>query len=324
MLMNWKNISLLILAAASLARATTINESFTGDPAADGWKSFGDTNLFHWNSAAQTLQVTWDSSRTNSYFYHPLGTVIAKDDDFSLAFDVRLGDIAIGVDPAKPYTFQFTIGFIHQPDAFRPDFIRGTGSNSPNLVEFDYFPDSGFGATISPTLISSNGEFAYSFNIDEMTTNDLFHIEMVYTASDSTLRTTMTRNGEPFGPIGDAVIDARFFTDFRADAVAVCSYSDAGQDPLYAGSILAHGTVDNLSVTVPAPPVGTLAGAFSNSVWQVQFTDRTNWLYTLQRSADFQSWSDVSPATAGAAGSLVLSDANAAEKGFYRVKAERP
>jgi len=54
----------------------------------------------------------------------------------------------------------------------------------------------------------------------------LFHIEMVYTGSNSTLHTTITCNGEPFDPIPDAYA-ANGFQDFRVDQIAVSSYSDA-------------------------------------------------------------------------------------------------
>ena len=70
--------SLLALAAAGLsllpaARAATISEDFSSDPLKNGWQIFGDTNLFRWDAANRVLDVTWDSSQPNSYFYHPLG-----------------------------------------------------------------------------------------------------------------------------------------------------------------------------------------------------------------------------------------------------------
>ena len=85
--------------------AGTINESFTNNPAAQGWQVFGDTNLFHWNSTNLNLAVTWDSSQTNSYFHIPLGTILDKDDDFSVICDVQFADITGGVNPAKPSSF---------------------------------------------------------------------------------------------------------------------------------------------------------------------------------------------------------------------------
>jgi hypothetical protein len=71
--------------------------------------------------------------------------------------------------------------------------------------------------------------------------------------------------------------------------------------------------------------VQNFSGAFSNGVWRVQFLSRSNWLYTLERAADLQSWTNVSPATAGNGTVVFLQDADAASnKAFYRVRANRP
>jgi len=48
------------------------------------------------------------------------------------------------------------------------------------------------------------------------------------------------------------------FTDFRVDAFAIASYSDAGAQ----GSLVAHGIIDRLQIELPAPPVRGLQGAF--------------------------------------------------------------
>ena len=83
--------------------------------------------------------------------------------------------------------------------------------------------------------------------------------------------------------------------------------------------------VSNLVVTVPPPPVQNLSGTFGNGHWQAQFISRTNWLYTLERTADFSSWTDVSATASGNGTNLFLSDDKApADTGFYRVRAERP
>jgi len=237
---------------------------------------------------------------------------------------VRLSDIAIGTTSGKPFTFELAIGLINLGEATGPNFLRGTGVDSPDLAEFDYFPDSGFGATISPTIISSNVDFASGFNSPlELTVNDWFHVAMSYTASNETLVTTMTRNASAFDPIQNVQLGPNF-TDFRVDHFAICSYSDAGQDPEFAGSILAHGVVNNIVITAPDPPVSDLIAARADDAWQVGLNTRTGWLYTLERTDDFQSWTIVSPAMPGVGGRLTLSDTNAQAKAFYRIKAERP
>jgi len=316
-----------VLCAASLAGAATFSEDFSTNPFADGWKIFGDTNLFQWDSSNECLQVTWDSSQTNSYFCQPIGTVLTKSDDFSLSFTLQLADIAVGLSSDQPFTFELAVGFINLAAASGTNFERGVVAanlGARNLCEFDYFPDSGYGATISPTMISTNSQynqfatvFAFPFELDP---GALFHVAMTYSASNRTLHTTMTRAGEDFGPIPNVVLGTNFL-DFRLDSVAVCNYSDTGAD----GSLLAHGVVDNLVVTVPPPPILNLAGTMTNRFWQMQFQSRTNWIYTLERTADLKSWIDVSPAICCTTAALRLQDTNPpANCAYYRVRAERP
>ena len=97
----------LALAGLSLARipaaqAATISQDFSSNPAQAGWQVFGDTNLFAWDQTNQALEVTWDSSRPNSYFFHSLGTVLTRQDDFSCSFDLRLQDIGPGLKKRWP------------------------------------------------------------------------------------------------------------------------------------------------------------------------------------------------------------------------------
>src|ERR1044071_2940112 len=83
--------------------ATTTQEDFAANPVTRSWRAYGDGSLFNWNSMNQNLEVTWDSSRPNSYFAWPLNTVLSRGDDFSCAFDLRLRDIAVGTTPGKPF-----------------------------------------------------------------------------------------------------------------------------------------------------------------------------------------------------------------------------
>ena len=311
---------------SSLADSQILKEDFTTDPAIRGWKAFGNANLFLWSSNEQNLHITWDSSQTNSFFYHPLATILAKDDDFGLEFDLRLSDIATN---AKSGPFEIAIGFLNLAQATSSSFWRGTvdPAHGPrNIVEFDYFPAGfypGFGdvvPSISPTLVSSNNVFGSGFDFLELTTNDLFHIGLFYTASNQTLRTVMTRNEVAFGPVEDVVLSTNF-TDFRIDTVSVDSYSDFGDD---FDSVLAHGTLDNLVITLPPPPVGNVVGGFSNQVWTVQFLSRNNWLYTLERASDFQTWISTSSSVSGNGSELVLTETSPPATGsFYRVRADR-
>ena len=316
-------------AGMSAAHATVITEDFSTDPLADGWQIHGDTNLFHWNPTNQNLEVTWDSSQTNSYFYHSLGTVLTRNDDFSLAFDLELDEVG----PADQYLFSFelALGFFNLKEAVQPWFVRGAGI-CPNLVELAYFRADNFGdpATVYPTCTDTNSTFNYNgFGAPDSTNYTLvisnwYRITLTYTASNQTLMAAVTNLA---GHSSATVLQplATTFTDFRADTISVSSYNDAGQYPGFEGSIRAHGKVGPLVVVVPPPPIRHLTGALSNGVWQVQFLSQTNWLYTLERTTDFVSWGPIAAPVNGNGYLLFLPDTNAvSDLAFYRVRAERP
>ena len=150
--------------------ATTFTEDFSTDPAANGWQIFGNTNLFQWDSTNQNLRVTWDSSLTNSYFHRPLGTILTRDDDFSLNFDLTFADYASGTTPGKPYAAPVAIGFLNLDQAAHTNFsrapasmpltVRGIWSNSisfPRSMSFcprltrSSFPRTTSGSTTTTT-----------------------------------------------------------------------------------------------------------------------------------------------------------------------------
>lgn len=322
--LRWLALCLGWLAAVSSGRPATVTESFSSDPAARGWQVYGNTNLFHWNSAEQNLAVTWDSSQTNSYFYLPLGTILAREDSFRLSFDLEFQDYASGTTAGKPYDFPAAIGFLNLSNATQPNFSRGSGINSTygpcNLVEFDFFPAfSIYQPTIGQVIVATNNS-SWLYNHDnllDMPPGQLFHVEMNYT--NRTLTTVVTNNGAQYGVTQTISVPTNF--DFRCTAVSISSYSDQHAG----GSILAHGTVDNLVFTAPPPPVQNFAGTLSNGRWSAQFSGRTNWLYTLERTTNFQSWTNAAALLATNAPNLSLQDSNAPAAGaFYRIRAERP
>lgn len=306
------------------ASADGFEEPFASPPDPVAWRTFGDASLFAWDADAQALRVTWDSSRPNSFFAHPLGTILNRYDDFKLGFALRLDQVAVAVNPDKTYTFELAIGLLNWSNATNAAFRRGTGSSSPNLVELDYFPDSGYGATLWPTVIAGDGRFNYNgsedFTLLELEPGHVYRVEMNYTAADQTLRTSLWRDGAATGPVHDVPLASRF-TDFRVDTFAVASYSDDGTQ----GSLLASGIVDDIVVEVPPPPVGPLAGAFVGAGWQVEFAARTNWVYSLERTTDLAHWTAVRTNTVVAAnGPLVLADPSPPTAALYRVRADKP
>lgn len=303
--------SLFVLSVASAA-ATTITENFSSDPLTHGWKTFGNTNLFHWNSTQQNLEVTWDSTNANSYFYLPLGTVLTVDDNFSVGFDLQLTDVPVANG------FEIALGFLNFNSATRTNFFRGSGYESPNLAEFDYFPDF-----FSPSLttVDTNSTFNFLFDAVPLENGTTYRIEFSHTAGMPFVTGQILTNGVVYGTFPTPYTTTNF-TDFRLDAFSVSSFSDVNG---YGSSILAHGIVDNFSAALPPPPVQNLSGKFSGGQWQAKFLSRSNWIYALERSADLQNWSSVTNGISGNGTNLFLSDANTpVDKGFYRIRAERP
>jgi hypothetical protein len=307
------------------AAAVTIAEDFSTNPLTRGWSIFGNTNLFQWDRTNQNLRVTWDSSQTNSYFHFPLGTILTRGDDFALSFNLSFSDYVSGTNPNKPFAFQAAIGFLSLAQATLTNFCRGAGVNATygpkNLVEFDFFPALDmFQPTIAQAVVSTNNSWLYNHdNLLDLTPGQLFQVVMMYTASGRTLVTTVTNNGAQYGPT--QVITVPTNSDFRVSSFSISSYSELRAD----GSILAHGTVDNIILNVPPPPVLNFTGAFSNGSWCAQFLSRSNWIYTLEKSLDFQSWTNASTSLLGNATNLTLLDSGPpAGRAWYRVRATRP
>jgi hypothetical protein len=332
--------SLFVLAIAS-SSATTITENFSTDPLQNGWKIFGDTNSFIWNSASNNLAVTWDSRRTNSYFYHPLGTILTRDDDFSIEFDLNLSDIASGIEPFKTGPLQIALGFVKFSVVSDSSFGRGIYGYAPNFAEFDYYPDGyyTFGdfvypsdAAAVPSFISGVNSYDYCpgyiapFDVI-LPTNQSVRVTMTYTASNQTATLTLTNSGIALASLPPLVLNQAngFATNdnFFADTFSISSYSSFGDDY---DSVLAHGTVGNLVVTVPPPPVQNLAVNFSGGQWQVQFTGQDKWHYVLQHSTNLTAWAEINSFNSTNANVVMtLTDTNSpGSNAFYRVRADRP
>ena len=87
--------------------------------------------------------------------------------------------------------------------------------------------------------------------------------------------------------------------------------------------LLAHGVVDNVRVSASLRPIAAITGALTNGQWQVQFFTHTNFVYTLERTMDFNAWTPVSPTLRGTEGFMSLRDTNALPaEAFYRVRAD--
>jgi hypothetical protein len=104
---------------------------------------------------------------------------------------------------------------------------------------------------------------------------------------------------------------------FIVDTISVTSYADDG----YGDDIFAQGTVGNIAVASPLP-----VQAIQNlALGQIQFASDTNWLYTLEQTADFQTWTPAALGVFGNGTNLVLQATNPPpDKAFYRVRADLP
>jgi hypothetical protein len=309
-----KKIRLFLAAAvfvAVAAHATVINEKFFADPLPNGWQIFGDTSLFQWDSANQNLAVTWDSSRTNSYFYHPLGATFTQADSFCVQFDLNLADVN-----ATGY-FQLAVGLCNFAEATATNFSRAN-FNSPNLFEFDYFPDTGFGPSINATLIDANsGLYFVTDATQPLLTNTTYRIVLLHPAGAAAISGTVYTNGQVFTRMPS--ISNYGVNSFNLDALAVFNYTTL--DDIYGDALLAHGTIDNLAFASPLP----ISTAKTFAAGQIRFASDTNWLYTLEQTADLKNWSPAAPAIFGNGTNLILSATNLpADKSFYRVRAELP
>ncbi|MSU36662.1 MAG: PEP-CTERM sorting domain-containing protein [Pedosphaera sp.] len=272
-------------------RATVI-EDFSTDPFARGWQRVGEGDLFGWDASGERLRVTWDSSRSNSACIIPLGTSLARTDDFQFSVDLTLEDIAIGLNEDQPYTFQLAIGWISLADFSRGDFRRGTGQDAWNVVEFDYFPDSGFGPTISPVALSMNRQWFWQPMTIGVTLEKgrLYRIRMAFDGQQQEIQTQLAVDGQP-GPEVKTVRAPAGFTDFRLDAFAILSYSDAGAD----GSIRARGVLDHLVLQYPEAPRPVLHWARGAVGSVLRCEGRKGWNFRLLRSGDLRNWEAFEP-----------------------------
>jgi hypothetical protein len=317
---------LLTTASAALAApaAERLSEDFSNPPQKSGWIRFGDTELSRWDSVGQQLEFTWDSSRPNSGIAHRLPRVMTEKDDLAFAFDLELLSHEVGVDPARPSTFQIAAGLVRLDAVRSLDYVRGALPGPRDTLEWTWFgAKDPIAASISPTVIPSDGRlpwgYADSFVTLEVGTRYRFDVQ--YTASDRTLRLRM-KIGSESGPSLDSIVLPPEFTGFSVDAFAICSYSAQGQHPLFGGSVLARAVVDNVLITVPAPPVELVRIDGK----QVSFRASKGWRYRLEASGDLQDWSAVDTVEPTEDGVVRMSDLRDAvfREQFYRVRAVRP
>ena len=305
---------MFVFVAANCGANTTV-ERFSTDPFLDGWQIYGETNLFFWDSALQHLEVTWDSTQPNSYFYLPLGKTLTITDSFCVVVDLQLNDAT-----TSGYGSELGIGLLNFSDATNANYLRTWGT-LPNVFEFDYFPPDDYGdpASDDATMVDAQGNFYFSYDNVVLNPGVTYQILLLHQSNSPAISGEIFTNGQVMTSLpnvysGVATNDSGAF---QLDALSISSYAGDG----FGDDILAHGVVSKIAVASPLP----LQTIQNLAPGKVQFASDTNWLYTLEQSPDLQNWSPAATAIFGDGTNLVLQPTNLPpDKMFYRVRADLP
>ena len=295
-----------------------IDENFSSNPLQRGWQIVGNNSFVQWNENAHYMEVNWNSAQTNSFFFYPLKTILTKKDNFAFEFDLQVYEAIAGTSPNKPFTFELAIGLVNVTNLVGSTFYRGTATSSPNLVEFDYFPDSGYGATVSPTIVSDKSRFFTQFEYPfELYPENIYHIKLEYQAEPKTLNTIILENNRPTRPIASVQLPADA-SEFFVDAFSISSYSDHGAG----GSIQARGTIDNILIHLPdsSPKI---QGYKNGSQFILTFSARAGIINKIERSTDFKSWNTIFETVPDTPQIVTAEDGYETNRSaFYRLKYE--
>ena len=291
-------------------------EDFSVDPLVSSWVVHGDESLFEWNAEAGVLAVTWDSEKPNSSFYRPLGLVLTEADAFAFKFDIALDEVKVGHLDGQPYTFEVAVGLVDIESAKGDGLSRGTGSDSPNLVEWNYFPDTGFGATVSPAIASGKSQFAAGFTFPAaLAAGEKYSVRMEYDPGERTLKTFMLENSKAWKGIQSVKLQDDF-SGFAVDAFSISSYTAKGTE----SSLFASGTVDNLAIAVDRSQPRIVGARLIDGQWRARTFGFATADYLLERSADLHDWQPVGNGVRSDGFYLRLIDEETLDGGwFYRL-----
>ena len=291
-------------------------EDFSADPLASSWVVHGDESLFEWDAEAGVLAVTWDSEKPNSSFHRPLGLVLTEADAFAFTFDIVLDEVKAGHLDGQPYTFEVAVGLVDIETAKADGFSRGTGSDSPNLVEWNYFPDTGFGATVSPAIASGKSQFAAGFTFPaSLAAGEKYSVRMEYDPGERTLKTFVLENGKAWKEIQSVKLQDDF-SGFSVDAFSISSYTAKGTE----SSLFATGTVDNLAIAVARSQPRIVGARLVDGQWRARTFAFDAAGYLLERSANLNDWHAVGNGVRVDGFYLQLTDEEPPDgDGFYRL-----
>jgi hypothetical protein len=240
-------------AAQTTGQSVTLTENFAVNPLQHGWRIYGETNLFTWDSTNLVEDVTWDSSQPDSFLYLPLGTVLAVDDDFSLSFDLQVFD-AVGYN----FSNQLAVDLFHFADATNANYSRTDYylPPLPNIFEFGYYPGTyETPYSVTGTLCDTNGVYYFVSDDQMLNPGITYTVILTHTAGVEGLTGQVLTNGLPFSTLSNPYDEG--ISDFRLDTLSISCFQDDG----FGDSVLAHGSVGNILVTLPPPPVQQLGGS---------------------------------------------------------------
>lgn len=320
------------IAGSALAQSfVTVTEDFNSNPASR-WKLQGDSSAFNWNAQEGKLQITWDSSKPKSLFYLPLTQTLSRSNSFSFEFDLQLEDIVSGHVEGKTGPMQIGVGLLNMQST-NDAWSRTDWGSSSNVFEFNCYPSGSYPGfnlepTTSPGIVSSSGvsyaPMDFTPYLGQLPLGQVVHISMQFDASRQMLTAAWTTNGVLVGAVHELSLSdpsqSQFGAtdDFALNMFSISSYKGNDWD-----SVLAHGSVDNVRVTIPSE-VLTLAGGSVGNAWQGQVRALPGWTYRLERSKDLRAWDIVEQKAASSISDLSLTDAAPpADRAYYRVQASR-
>ena len=291
-------------------------ENFSANPLTNGWAAHGDESLFEGDAEAGALAVTWDSEKPNSNFHRPLGLTLTESDAFAFAFEITLDTVKAGHRDGQPYTFEVALGLLNIGSSKAEAFSRVTGTNSPNLIEWDYFPDTGLGATISPVVASAKSQFAAGFTFPaEVTPGEIYSVRMEYDPTVRKLTTVMLENGTAWKAVKTVTLP-NDFAGFAVDAFSISNYTAKGSE----SSLLASGWVDNLAITTAHSRSRIVNARLADGQWRGKLFGLSAEVYVLERSEDLREWQPIGNGVREDAFYLKLIDKNPpVGGGFYRL-----
>jgi hypothetical protein len=287
---------ILAFAMPVALRAQVTAKKFGGS--FDSWAAAGETNLF--TPAEGGIRVNWDSSKTNSYLYLPLGFALTRADDFEVTFVMRIDALQLGTTPGKEDTFEIAAGLLNLTNALRPDFFRGAGINPEhgprNLIDFDYFPASGFiTSTVAPTIATAGNQILFSDNHPmELDFGVYYKVQMSFTAQHQTLRSKLWESDSRTNFAADPIelkplVLSANYGDFAVDTLALVNYNDEGQvPPQFSGSLQGSGTFWSLEAMVYNRPEVHIREAGGQFV--INFETSTGWRYEVQGQTRAGEW----------------------------------